>query len=489
MCFPRWDSDAVFSSLIGGPGGYAITPRDRCVWGGYYEPGSLIWRSRWVTVDAIIECREALALPSHPDRAVILRRVIARHGTARACDVAESARRLRPASRCAGSRRDESGTGTGEAGDDIHLAWSGGERRHPGPDGHGGKALELDARARAGRSPRPRARPRADGGPTAPAGRRASRGRQPKPPGASAFPSSSARSPSATHATPTRSCPGSPAPAAGWSRRPPHRCPSAPGKGRNYDYRYVWISDQCYAGQAVAKAGAHTAPRRRRAFRARPAARRRPADLMPAYTTSGGRVPDQRSLGPAGLPGGTDVVGNWVNQQFQLDAFGEALLLFAAAARHDHLDADGWRAAEIAVEAIEQRWHEPDAGIWEIDPDAWTHSRLICAAGLRAISASTRPAANRPPAGSRSPTRSPPTPPRTHCTPPGAGSAHRPTRASTQHCCCRRCAARSPPTTRARSPRCTRSPQSSPRTATATATAPTSDRSDSQKAHSCCAGS
>ena len=98
-------------------------------------------------------------------------------------------------------------------------------------------------------------------------------------------------------------------------------------------------------------------------------------------------MPDQRSLGLPGYPGGTDVVGNWVNQQFQLDAFGEALLLFAAAAGHDHLDADGWRAVEIAVDAIERRWHEADAGIWELEPDHWTHSRLICAAGLRAIAA------------------------------------------------------------------------------------------------------
>jgi GH15 family glucan-1,4-alpha-glucosidase len=80
-------------------------------------------------------------------------------------------------------------------------------------------------------------------------------------------------------------------------------------------------------------------------------------------------------------------VGNWVNGQFQLDAFGEALLLFAAAAAHDRLDADGWRAVEAAAGAIERRWHEPDAGIWELEPDAWTHSRLICAAGLRAVAA------------------------------------------------------------------------------------------------------
>ncbi len=51
MCFPRWDNDALFSSLIGGRGAYAVAPQTRFVWGGSYEPGSLIWRSRWVTED------------------------------------------------------------------------------------------------------------------------------------------------------------------------------------------------------------------------------------------------------------------------------------------------------------------------------------------------------------------------------------------------------------------------------------------------------
>ncbi|MGH3284316.1 MAG: glycoside hydrolase family 15 protein, partial [Streptosporangiaceae bacterium] len=41
--------------------------------------------------------------------------------------------------------------------------------------------------------------------------------------------------------------------------------------------------------------------------------------------------------------------------------------------------------AETAAAAIAQRWRESDAGIWEIDDRPWTHSRLICAAGLRAI--------------------------------------------------------------------------------------------------------
>ena len=62
----------------------------------------------------------------------------------------------------------------------------------------------------------------------------------------------------------------------------------------------------------------------------------------------------------------------------------KSLLLLAAAARHDRLDSDGRRAAEIAADAIAARWQEPDAGIWEIDDQPWTHSRLTCAAGLRA---------------------------------------------------------------------------------------------------------
>jgi alpha,alpha-trehalase len=83
MCAPRWDSDAVFSSLIGGRGSYAITPVDRhFVWGGYCEDGSLIWHSRWITTSGVIECREALAFPGDPDRAVILRRVMAIDGVA-----------------------------------------------------------------------------------------------------------------------------------------------------------------------------------------------------------------------------------------------------------------------------------------------------------------------------------------------------------------------------------------------------------------------
>ena len=83
LCVPRWDSPAAFSGLLGGAGRYTVTPADRWhVWGGYYESGTLIWRSRWVAT-AKIECREALAMPADPHRAVLLRRVEALDGPAR----------------------------------------------------------------------------------------------------------------------------------------------------------------------------------------------------------------------------------------------------------------------------------------------------------------------------------------------------------------------------------------------------------------------
>jgi alpha,alpha-trehalase len=162
--------------------------------------------------------------------------------------------------------------------------------------------------------------------------------------------------------------------------------PERAEEGRNYDYRYAWIRDQCYAGEAVAAVGPHPLLDDAVSF----VTERLLADgpqLKPAYTVNGGPVPDEHRLHLPGYPGGYDKIGNWVNQQFQLDAFGEALLLFAAAARHDRLDSGHWRAAEAAIDTIAKRSSEPDAGIWELEDRHWAHSRLTCAAGLRAIAA------------------------------------------------------------------------------------------------------
>ena len=384
MCFPRWDSDGVFSALLGGEGTYAITPQDSCVWGGYYEPGTLIWHSRWITADATIECREALALPTRPDRAVILRRVVACHGTARV--------RLALAPRAGFGRhtlghlaRDEHGTWTGRSGE-IRLAWSGAADAEPIADGHRGKALALELELAEGACHDfvlTLTRGAGDDGDAPPDPEWAWEGTRAAWHDRVPALEHTAAPRDARHAYAVLS--GLTSAGGGMVAAATTSLPERARQGRSYDYRYVWIRDQCYTGQAVAQSGPHALMDDAVHF-VRDRLLADGPQLKPAYTITGEPVPDERPLELPGYPGGTDIAGNWVNQQFQLDAFGEALLLFAAAARHDHLDANAWRAAETAAEAIEQRWHQRDAGIWEIDPDEWTHSHLISAAGLRAIS-------------------------------------------------------------------------------------------------------
>ncbi|MEU6863389.1 glycoside hydrolase family 15 protein [Streptomyces sp. NPDC046876] len=382
MCAPAWHDDAVFAALIGGPGWYTVTPAGPYVWGGSYEPGSLIWRSRWVTRTGIVQCREALAYPGDRRRAVLLRRVEAVDGPA------EVTVRLQLAPGFGGQRTvdpvlGEDGCWTARAGR-LRMRWSG------PPDariGTGDGLPELRARLRLEAGARQdlvlelAEHPLERCEPADLLWRATEAGWQAHLPGLCAVPGPA----DARHAYAVLRAmtdPGGGGTVAAATTSLPERAE----QGRNYDYRYVWIRDQCYVGQAAAAAGAHPLLEDSVRFVAARLLEHGP-DLPPACTVDGGAVPDPKRLDLPGYPGGFDVIGNRVDRQFQLDCFGEALLLFAAAARHDRLDADGWRAARTAAEAIAARHTRADSGIWELRPDHWTHSRLICAAGLRTMAA------------------------------------------------------------------------------------------------------
>ncbi len=383
MCAPRWDSDAVLSSLIGGGGVYAVTPEQtRYVWGGSYEPGSLIWHSRWVTTTGIIECREALAFPADPGTAVVLRRITATEGAARVRVVLD----IRPGfgRHGMGDLHRHDGIWTARAGG-LHMRWSGGPDARAERDGALVAHLTLEPGAchdlvlevgeRAGDQP-------ADADVAWEATEAA---------WAAAVPAmSETLAPrDARHAYAVLR--GLTSAGGGMVAAATMSLPERAKAGRNYDYRYAWIRDQCYAGQAVAVTQPHLLLDDAVAFISDRVLADGP-QLKPAYRIDGEPVPDERRLTHlSGYPGGADKAGNWVNGQFQLDAFGEALLLFAAAARHDHLDTGHWRAVEATVAAIQARWGDADAGIWELDNEHWAHSRLMCVAGLRAIAAGAPP--------------------------------------------------------------------------------------------------
>jgi len=383
LCFPGWADEGVFASLLGAHGGYVVQPRGRFVWGGFYEPGTLIWRSRWVTTEAIVECREALALPARRERAVLLRRIEVLDYPAR-IDVRLALRGNWGRDRPVGLRHDPDGAWRGRAGP-VDFAWL------PGAVAHGDASelrLELDLAAGA----------RHDlvlvlGDPS---------GELPDP----------AQVWSETEAEWERRVPELPSTAAPRDARhavavlsgltahtgatvaaATTALPERAAQGRNFDYRYAWIRDQCLAGHALLAAECLDQFEAGLAF-VRDRILEHGSRLAPAYTVDAEPLPDEHRLGLPGYPGGADIAGNHVNDQFQLDVFGEALQLLAAAARSDLLDADGWRAARIAAATIAERWREPDAGIWELEPQRWTHSARACAAGLRAM-------AERSPRGAR----------------------------------------------------------------------------------------
>ena len=384
MCAPRWHSDAVFASLIGGAGSYGVTPEGRYVWGGYYEQGTLIWRSRWVTDRGVTECREALAMPGDPHHIVLLRSILPSAAAAQLRVSLDPRAEFGRKGLRALARRDRDAW-TGRLGD-LYLRWSG--------DVSGARVVRVGSGSRLALELI-----------TTPWTRNDLVLEVSDRPFGQA-PVAAARAWRATEAAWAQSVPslsgvtarhdarqayavlrGLTSSSGGMVAAATTSLPERAEAGRNYDYRYAWIRDQCYAGQAVAAAGPLPLLDQAVSF----VSARLHADgsrLAPAYTVTGGRVPGQRRLDLPGYPGGFDLVGNWVSRQFQLDVFGESLLLLAAAARHGRLDAHARQAAVIAAAAVAERWAEADAGIWEIDDQPWTHSRLTCAAGLRAAARS-----------------------------------------------------------------------------------------------------
>jgi alpha,alpha-trehalase len=379
LCAPRWDSEALFSTLIGGRSCYAVTPVDTFVWGGHYRDASLIWRNRWVTRDGVIECDDALALPADPHRAVVLRRIVACEGPARVRVI------LDPGARFGQQQARFAREGkqwTGQVGT-LHLRWSGAYgAEEPDSDGVFGYTFTVPAGESCDLVLEISDRPLREA-PVAPSRAWAAT----RTAWEHAVPPSLDRTIAPRDARQAYAVlRGMTSARGGMVAAATTSLPERAEEGRNYDYRYVWIRDQCYAGQAAAAAGAYPLVDEAVRFASARLYDDGPA-LAPAYTVDGGPVPGPRTLDLPGYPGGFDVIGNRVGKQFQLDSFGEVLLLFSTAARLDRLDADGWQAAEIAADTISERWRTPDAGIWELDDRAWTHSRLICAAGLRAIAA------------------------------------------------------------------------------------------------------
>lgn len=288
MCAPRWHSDAVFSALVGGPGVFAVTPTDlHTVWGGSYEDGTLVWRSRWTTHSSLIECREALTYPGERERAVLLRRLRAVAGAASVRVVLDARANFgrRKMSRLALSE----GLWTARSGE-LHIRLSGAAKARIDegvlsleinlPEG---QEHDLVLEVSSTRLPRRPPDPDESWTATEQAWKRA------VPTLDNTIAADDARQ---SYAVLRGMTGAGGAMVAAATMGLPERA----NEKRNYDYRYAWIRDQCFAGEAAAACGAFSLLDDAVGF----VAGRLLADgprLRPAYTVDCERIPDERDLG------------------------------------------------------------------------------------------------------------------------------------------------------------------------------------------------
>ena len=105
--------------------------------------------------------------------------------------------------------------------------------------------------------------------------------------------------------------------------------------------------------------------------------------MAPLYTVNGGPLPAEATIEElSGYAGSRPVrIGNAADHQVQLDVFGPVIeLVHLLGDAYAPLSARHWRLVEDLVAAVDQRWTEPDQGIWEIRaaPRHHVYSKVMC---------------------------------------------------------------------------------------------------------------
>jgi GH15 family glucan-1,4-alpha-glucosidase len=165
--------------------------------------------------------------------------------------------------------------------------------------------------------------------------------------------------------------------------------PEAAGSGRNWDYRYCWLRDAYFVINALNRLGATQTMERYMGYILNIVADGNAVALQPLYGITGHRSAEERVV--ESLPGYRDMgpvrVGNEAYRQVQHDVYGAAIL----AATHVFFDRRLVRRGDDALfrrlEPLGERaaalFDQPDAGLWELRGAARVHtfSSVMCWAG------------------------------------------------------------------------------------------------------------
>jgi len=157
--------------------------------------------------------------------------------------------------------------------------------------------------------------------------------------------------------------------------------PECIGGVRNWDYRYCWLRDATFALIALMTLGYEKEAQRWRDWLVRAVAGA-PDQLQIMYGPAGERqLPEFEIDWLPGYEHSAPVrVGNAASRQFQLDVYGEiADVLHQTHAVGIAPDPDMWPIEEAHLRFLEDGWHQPDEGIWEVRGPRrhFTHSKVM----------------------------------------------------------------------------------------------------------------
>jgi GH15 family glucan-1,4-alpha-glucosidase len=170
-------------------------------------------------------------------------------------------------------------------------------------------------------------------------------------------------------------------PTGGIVAAPTTSLPEWPGGQRNWDYRYCWLRDATLTLLALVNAGYLEEASQWRAWLLRSAAGD-PDNLQIMYGVAGERrLPEWVAEWLPGFEDSRPVrVGNVAAEQAQLDVYGEVTdALYQARTHNVGAWLPAWELGRRVLGLLEQRWREPDEGIWEVRGSRrhFTHSKVM----------------------------------------------------------------------------------------------------------------
>ena len=157
--------------------------------------------------------------------------------------------------------------------------------------------------------------------------------------------------------------------------------PETLGGVRNWDYRFCWLRDAAFTLQALVKTGYSEEARAWREWLLRAIAGS-PDRLQILYGVAGERrVPEAEIPWLRGYEGSTPVrIGNGASGQRQLDVYGEVMdTLWLARSYGLDPNEDAWRMQRGLMDWLEGNWDKPDEGLWEVrgPQQQFTHSKVL----------------------------------------------------------------------------------------------------------------